>query len=103
MRTRNIKINVYLNKEEKKMLEEKSTKTKLSHSDFIRSLIEDFKENSLTNQDINYIANNLQESINDLLKLKKRLHYLGYFEDEEFLQNKLSDFNFWISKLKNKF
>lgn len=93
MRKGNIKINVYLNEEERKMLEEKSNKAKLSHSDFIRNLIEDFKENSLTNQDINYIANNL-------LKLKKRLHYLGYFEDEEFLQNKLSDFNFWISKLK---
>ena len=46
MRARNIKINVYLNEEEKKMLEEKSTKTKLSQSDFIRNLIEDF--------DINY-------------------------------------------------
>lgn len=52
MRTRNIKINVYLNETEKKMLEEKSSKTKLSQSDFIRKLIDDFKINSLSNSDI---------------------------------------------------
>lgn len=54
------------------MLKEKSSKLKLSHSDFIRNLIEDFKEDSLTNQDINYIADSLQESITELLKLKKK-------------------------------
>lgn len=100
MRTRNIKINVYLNEEEKKMLEEKSTKTKLSQSDFIRNLIADFKEDSLSKQDINFIADSLQESVNELLKLKKILHNFGYSEDEEFLKNKMADFDFWISKLK---
>lgn len=84
----------------KKMLEEKSTKTKLSQSNFIRNLITDFKEDSLSKQDINYIADSLQESITELLKLKKRLHNFGYFEDEEFLKNKMVDFDFWISKLK---
>lgn len=72
MRTRNIKINVYLNEEEKKILKEKAIKTKLSQSDFIRNLIADFKEGSLSNQDIIYIANSLQESITELLKLKKK-------------------------------
>ena len=100
MRTRNIKINVYLNEEEKKMLVEKSIKIKKSQSDFIRNLITDFKEDSLSNKDIIYIANSLQESITELLKLKKRLHNFGYFEDEEFLKNKMVDFDFWISRLK---
>ena len=100
MRTRNIKINVYLNETEKKMLEEKSSKTKLSQSDFIRKLIDDFKINSLSNSDTTYIAESLEESINELLKLKKRLHNFGYFEDEEFLKNKMIDFDFWISRLK---
>ena len=99
-RTRNIKINVYLNETEKKMLEEKSSKTKLSQSDFIRKLIDDFKINSLSNSDINYIVESLEESINELLKLKRRLHNFGYFEDEEFLKNKMIDFDFWISRLK---
>lgn len=100
MRMRNIKINVYLNETEKKMLEEKSSKTKLSQSDFIRKLIDDFKINSLSNNDINYIAESLEESINELLKLQKRLHNFGYFEDEEFLKNKMIDFDFWINRLK---
>lgn len=98
MRMRNIKINIYQNK--KNMLEEKSSKTKLSQSNFIRKLIDDFKINSLSNSDINYIVESLEESINELLKLKRRLHNFGYFEDEEFLKNKMIDFDFWISRLK---
>lgn len=39
MRKRNIKVNVFFNEEEKKMLEEKSKNSKLSQSDFIRTLI----------------------------------------------------------------
>lgn len=100
MRKRNIKINVFLNETLKKMLEEKFSKTKLSQSKFIRKLIDDFKINSLFNSDIIYIAESLEKSINELLKLKKRLHNFGYFEDEEFLKNKMIDFDFWINKLK---
>ncbi|MCI8547772.1 MAG: hypothetical protein HFJ38_02655 [Bacilli bacterium] len=100
MRARNIKVNVFLNKTEKKILEEKSSKMKLSQSEFIRNLIDDFKINFLSNSDINYIAESLEESINELLKLKKRFHNFGYFEDEEFLKNKMIDFDFWISRLK---
>ena len=100
MRTRHIKINVFLNETEKKILEEKSSKIKLSQSDFFRKWIDDFKINSLSNSDITNIAESLEESINELLKLKKRLHNFGYFEDEEFLKNKMIDFEFWISRLK---
>jgi len=53
-----------------------------------------------SNNSIHHIAESLQEIFNDLLKLKNKLHYLGYFEDENFLQCKLNDFNFWINKLK---
>lgn len=100
MRRRNIKINVYLNETEKKMLKEKSSESKLSQSDFIRNLIDHFKEDSLSNSDISHIVYNLLEITDDLLKLKKKLHYLGYFEDEEFLQNKITNFNYWLGKIK---
>ncbi len=100
MRKRNIKINVFLNEDEKRMLVEKSNKARLSQSDFIRKLIDDFDEKFLSNNSIHHIAESLQEIFNDLLKLKNKLHYLGYFEDENFLQCKLNDFNFWINKLK---
>ena len=42
MRKRNIKINVFLNEDEKRMLVEKSNKARLSQSDFIRKLINDY-------------------------------------------------------------
>lgn len=51
MRTRNIKINVYLNEDEKKMLEEKSNRVELSQSDFIRILISKYTENIISQND----------------------------------------------------
>lgn len=44
MRKRNIKVNVFLNDVEKKMLEEKSNKVKLWKSGFIRFLIRDYTD-----------------------------------------------------------
>lgn len=84
MRTRNIKINVYLNEIEKKMLVEKSSKVKLSQSDLIRKLIADFKMNPLSNNDINYIVVSLQESINELLRLKKDFIILAILKMKNF-------------------
>lgn len=39
IRVRNIKLNVFLNQEEQKLLKEKSNKIRLTQSDFIRNLI----------------------------------------------------------------
>ena len=52
MRTRNIKINVYLNQNEMKMFEEKSSKSKLSQSEFFRMLIQDYSTNKILNKDL---------------------------------------------------
>lgn len=93
MRARNIKINVYLNEEEKKMLEEKSTKTKLSQSDFIRNLIEDFDINYTSKNDIAGLTNIISENINNLTKLKNKIHYLGYFREEELIQRIIGSLN----------
>ena len=93
MRARNIKINVYLNEEEKKMLEEKSTKTKLFQSDFIRNLIEDFDINYTSKNDIAGLTNIISENINNLTKLKNKIHYLGYFREEELIQRIISSLN----------
>lgn len=51
MRIRNIKINVYLNEEEKKILKDKSNKARLSQSSFIRNSIESFNFNELSHID----------------------------------------------------
>ncbi len=68
MRKRNIKINIFLNKIEKKMLIEKFNKTKLSQFDFIRKLINDY-----TKDDV--IKNNLEEKL-QLLKIVGDLYLL---------------------------
>lgn len=92
MRKRNIKVNVFLNEKEKKMLEEKSKNTKLSQSDFIRTLIRDFEQEKPTKSDMTSFQDIILNNINDLINLKSKIHYLGYFKEEEFLQNIITDF-----------
>ena len=43
MRNRNIKLNVFLNEREHDLLIEKTNKARLTQSDFIRKLINDYK------------------------------------------------------------
>lgn len=93
MRKRNIKINVFLNEEEKKMLETKSNRARLSQSGFIRNLICDYTNNKSLEVDISNIVNNIFTITEDLSKLKSKLHYLGYFHEEEYLQNKIDNLN----------
>ena len=93
MRKRNIKINVFLNESEKKMLEEKSNKARLSQSDFIRNLIHNYTDDKSLEVDISNIVNNIFTITESLSKLKSKLHYLGYFHEEEYLQNQIENLN----------
>ena len=99
MRKRNIKINVFLNEDEKQMLVEKSNKARLSQSDFIRNLIRDYTNDKPLEINIDNIVNNIFNITDDLSKLKSKLHYLGYFHEEEYLQNKIDNLN---DLIKNK-
>ena len=99
MRKRNIKINVFLNEDEKRMLVEKSNKARLSQSDFIRKLIRDYTNDKPLEINIDNIVNNIFNITDDLSKLKSKLHYLGYFHEEEYLQNKIDNLN---DLIKNK-
>lgn len=98
MRKRNIKINVFLNVEEKKMLEEKSRGSRLSQSNFIRNLIKDFNYNNFPNTNVDNLTNTISSNINDLYKLKNQIHYLGYFREEELLQSIIDSLNELIVK-----
>ena len=98
MRKRNIKINVFLNEDEKQMLVEKSNKARLSQSDFIRNLIRDYTNHKPLEINIDNIVNNIFNITDDLSKLKSKLHYLGYFHEEEYLQNKIDNLNDLIKK-----
>ena len=68
MRKRNIKVNVFLNDVDKKMLEEKSNKARLSQSDFIRFLIRDYTDDKSLEVDISNIVNNIFNITDDLSK-----------------------------------
>ena len=70
------------------MLEVKSNKARLSQSDFIRNLIRDYTNDKPLEINIDNIVNNIFNITDDLSKLKSKLHYLGYFHKEEYLQNK---------------
>ena len=92
MRKRNIKINVFLDEEEKQMLVEKSNKAKLSQSDFIRRLINDY-----TNDDV--IKNNLEKKLHllkiveDLSLLKKQMDFLNYSDYSNFITKQIRNIN----------
>lgn len=101
MRKRNIKINVYLNEEENKLLKEKSNKVRLTQSDFIRKLIKDYKNDEQSQINIKDIAKIISDNTNDLLKLKNKLHYLGYFREEDFLQDKISVMNSLLANIEH--
>mgnify|MGYP000663818826 FL=1 len=81
------------------MLEVKSNKARLSQSDFIRNLIRDYTNDKPLEINIDNIVNNIFNITDDLSKLKSKLHYLGYFHEEEYLQNKIDNLN---DLIKNK-
>ncbi len=83
----------------KKMLEVKSNKARLSQFDFIRNLIRDYTNDKPLEINIDNIVNNIFNITDDLSKLKSKLHYLGYFHEEEYLQNKIDNLN---DLIKNK-
>lgn len=87
IRVRNIKLNVFLNEEEQKLLKEKSNKARLTQSDFIRNLITEYDNTNLSNVDIENINHVISSTINDLNKLRDTMYRLGYYQLVEFLDS----------------
>lgn len=100
MRKRNIKINVFLNEDEKKMLEEKSNIAKLSKSDFIRMLIQDYSEKKVLNKDIDESIISLTNVSDNLFKLSNKLNILCYYDFVEFLDEQITGINKSIDKIQ---
>ena len=78
MRKRNIKINVFLNEMEKNMLVEKSNKARLSQSDFIRKLINDYANDDVTKSNLKEKNVQLLKIVENLSLLKRQMDFLGY-------------------------
>ena len=87
IRVRKIKLNVFLNEEEQKLLKEKSNKARLTQSDFIRNLITEYDNTNLSNVDIENINHVISSTINDLNKLRDTMYRLGYYQLVEFLDS----------------
>lgn len=100
MRTRNIKINVYLNEDEKNILLEKSSQAKLSQSDFFRMLIQDYSEKKILNKDIDESIISLTEVSDNLSKLSNKLNRLCYYDFADFLDEQISDIKKIINKIQ---
>ncbi|MBP3920986.1 MAG: hypothetical protein J6D28_05410 [Bacilli bacterium] len=91
MRTRNIKINVFLNDEEKHMLVEKSNSVKLSQSEFFRKLIQDYSVDRILNKELDEVAITLNIISDNLSKLSKELNRLCYYDFTRFLNEQISN------------
>ncbi len=89
MRTRNIKINVFLNEDENQTLNRKSQQAKLSKSTFIRNLIEYYSDSQLSNEEIANIINSLSTISGDLSILKSQLEFLHYSDYVNFLSTQI--------------
>jgi len=98
MRNRNIKLNVFLNEREYDLLIEKTNKVRLTQSDFIRKLINDYKYDSNPQIDINTI---IKSVINDLSKINNYMHRWGYTEFENLLNKDIIDLNKLIDDKSN--
>ena len=71
MRTRNIKLNIFLNEDERKKLK-KPNKAKLSQSNLIRNLIEKYNDKNIYNLDIENIKSSILSVIKDLTNFKSK-------------------------------
>ncbi|MBQ3474688.1 MAG: hypothetical protein IJH20_00740 [Bacilli bacterium] len=98
MRNRNIKLNVFLSVREHDLLIEKTNKVRLTQSDFIRKLINDYKYESNPQIDIDTI---IKSVINDLSKINEYMHRWGYTEFENLLNRDINDLNKLLNEKDN--
>ena len=78
MRNRNIKLNVFLSEREHDLLKEKTRKARLTQSDFIRKLINDYTYESKSKIDYKTINTIVKSSIKDLTEVNDYMHRLRY-------------------------
>ena len=91
MRTRNIKLNVFLNEREHNLLKQKSNKARLTHSELIRMLINDYSFEDKIDTDT--LKETISSSIEDLIKLKDKMQRLAYYPIVEFIDTIINRLN----------
>ena len=95
MRTRNIKINIFLNEEEKRILDEKVKKSGLNKSEFFRKIILDYQLKEQPDERFYEILSQLRGMANNLNQMARIYNrYQGYMREEKFtpLLHQIQDF-----------
>ena len=95
MRNRNIKINVFLNEEEKKIFDDKAKKSGLSKSEFFRKIILDYQLKEQPDERFYEILSLLRNMANNLNQMARTYNrYQGYMREEKFtpLLHQIQDF-----------
>lgn len=95
MRSRNIKVNVFLNSEEKKIFEEKAKKSGLSKSEFFRKIILDYQLKEQPDErfyEILFQLRGMATNLNQMTRVYNRNK--GYAKDYKFgaLLKEIQDF-----------
>lgn len=82
MRKRKNRIDIYLSDEEKEILNKKSKEENLTHSDIIRHMLKNTKHS--------FSAEELNDIINSLIKVKDYQEKLNCYQASTFLNNTIS-------------
>ena len=85
VRTRNIKINVFLNEDEKRIFDEKAKKSGLNKSEFFRKIILDYKLKEQPDERFYEILSQLRGMANNLNQMARTYNrYQGYMREDKF-------------------
>lgn len=102
MRTRSIKKQVWLNKSEATILKNKSKKSGLNESEYIRRAITESVVKEQPNESFYIFIKELRAIGNNLNQIARRLNYDGKFDDKLY-QEEARKWNDIILKIKKEF
>ena len=102
MRTRNIKKQVWLNKEEATLLKKKAKKVGTNESELIRRLITDSIIKEKPDDKFYDTMKELRAIGNNLNQIARRLNYDGKFNDTLY-KDEVSKLNNFIIKIKSEY
>lgn len=103
MRKRKMKLSVYLNDDEWRMLILKAEKVGYNKSALVRSLIEGFELKEKTSEEFYEDLNSIRKVGNVLNEIARRAHYQGYIEDRKVLRKMENELQNLVLNIKRKY
>ena len=93
MRNRNIKINIFLNEEENKILNEKVKKFGLNKSEFFRKIILDYQLKEKPDEKFYEVLSQLRGMATNLNQIARACNRYGYVNNDKYipLAHKIED------------